>query len=83
VGQAFSDQALRGLEQYVQAHVQELVDKINLAVKHPVDQKKGWSASLNMQRWCNWLVFDIMGDLVSATKSFHRNWLLQLLTHMF
>jgi hypothetical protein len=93
MGQAFSDQALKGLEQYVLAHVQDLVDRIGVAVKRPGGEKQRWSKSLDMrkskraslylsldnvssdvdglhtnlvtEKWCNWLVFDIMGDLVS------------------
>lgn len=65
MGQAFSDQALRGLEQYVLAHVENLVDKLRAQVKKPEGKKQMWSKSLDMQNWCNWLVFDIMGDLVS------------------
>ena len=61
MGQAFSDQALKGLEQYVLGHVQDLVDRIGVAVKRPGGEEQRWSKSLNMQLWCNWLVFDIMG----------------------
>lgn len=66
MGQAFSDPAMRGMEQYVLQHVQDLVDRIGVAVKRPGGEKQRWSTPLDMQRWCNWFVFDIMGDLVSA-----------------
>ncbi|KAK5175611.1 uncharacterized protein LTR77_000750 [Saxophila tyrrhenica] len=69
MGQAFSDQALRGLEQYVQEHVQKLVDKVGGTVAQPVKDGKGWSGPVDMRSWCNWVVFDIMGDLVFG-KSF-------------
>lgn len=62
---AFSDQALKGLEQYVLAHVQSLVTKIRLQMNRPENKRRKWSKALDMQKWCNWLVFDIMGDLVS------------------
>jgi hypothetical protein len=65
MGQAFSDQAMKGMEQYVLQHVQDMVDRIGMAVKRPGGDKNRWSRELNMQNWCNWLVFDIMGDLVS------------------
>ena len=65
MAQAFSDQALKGLEQYVIQHAQDLVDRIGVAVKRPGGEKQRWSKALDMQKWCNWLVFDIMGDLVS------------------
>lgn len=63
-GQAFSETAMRTLEQYVVGHVQEMVDRLNDAIVRPGDEKASWSQSLNMQNWSNWLVFDIMGDLV-------------------
>lgn len=69
VGQAFSDQALRGLEQYVLENVQIFIDRINDTVKDPKRDQKSWSTALDMQKYCNWLVFDIMGDLVFG-KSF-------------
>lgn len=65
MGQAFSDQALKGLEQYVLAHVQSLVSKVRSQVGRTTTRKQKWSKALDMQKWCNWLVFDIMGDLVS------------------
>lgn len=65
MGQAFSDSAMKGLEQYVQEHVQELVEKLDDIVIKPAEGEKGqWSGPLDMASWCNWLVFDIMGDLV-------------------
>lgn len=64
MGQAFSDTALRGFEQYVLGHTQDLVDRIGGVVGGSGLEKAGWSAPLDMANWCNWLVFDIMGDLV-------------------
>ncbi|EME47424.1 hypothetical protein DOTSEDRAFT_123996 [Dothistroma septosporum NZE10] len=64
MGQAFSDTALRGFEQYVLGHTQDLVDRIGSAVSQSGAEKARWSAPLDMASWCNWLVFDIMGDLV-------------------
>jgi cytochrome P450 len=64
MGQAFSDSAMKGLEQYVLGHVQDLVDRIDEAVKSAEPEKAQWSDPLDMASWCNWLVFDIMGDLV-------------------
>ena len=71
MGQAFSDQAVKGLEQYVLAHVQDLVDRIDVQTKRPENEKQTWSKPLDMQKWCNWLVFDIMGDLVSDVGRTH------------
>ncbi|KAK5121604.1 hypothetical protein LTR85_004776 [Meristemomyces frigidus] len=64
MGQAFSGDALRGLEQYVVGHVQDLIDRIGVAVKRPGGEKERWSKELDMAKYLNWLVFDIMGDLV-------------------
>lgn len=64
MGHAFSDQAMKGLEQYVLEHVQNLVEKIDGFVGDGVVDEKGWSKALDMQSWCNWFVFDVMGDLV-------------------
>lgn len=66
MGQAFADSALRGFEQYVVGHVEDLVDMIGDATKpsNTNGEKKGWSLPMDMASWSNWLVFDIMGDLV-------------------
>lgn len=64
MGQAFSDAALKGFEQYVLGHVQDLVDRIGGIANRPGPEKTQWSIPLDMADWCNWLVFDIMGDLV-------------------
>ena len=64
MGQAFSESALRGLEEYVLGHVQDMVERIDSVVKDVNAEKATWSTPLDMARWCNWLVFDIMGDLV-------------------
>lgn len=69
MGQAFSPAALRGLEQYVVGHVQDLVDRVGVAVKRPGAGKHRWSKALDMRNYCNWLVFDIMGEIVFS-KSF-------------
>ncbi|EMC96471.1 hypothetical protein BAUCODRAFT_33830 [Baudoinia panamericana UAMH 10762] len=68
MGQAFSETAMRGLEQYVQGHVQDLIERLK-SVAEPSEQKGGCSVEVDMASWLNWLVFDIMGDLVFG-KSF-------------
>lgn len=74
MGQAFADSALRGFEQYVVGHVEDLVDRIGdatkLASSDATSEKKAWSKPMDMASWSNWLVFDIMGDLVFG-RSFH------------
>ncbi|KAK4889667.1 hypothetical protein LTR27_011559 [Elasticomyces elasticus] len=68
MAQAFSADAMRGLEQYVVGHVQDLIDKVDDLVEQ---QEKGqWSGSVNAAEYLNWLVFDIMGELVFS-KSFN------------
>ncbi|KAK4544631.1 hypothetical protein LTR36_004203 [Oleoguttula mirabilis] len=69
VGQAFSGDALRGLEPYILDHVQDLVNRIGVAVNRLGGEQQRWSAELDMAKYLNWLVFDIMGDLVFG-KSF-------------
>lgn len=62
-GQAFSDTAMRGLEQYVLAHTQNMIERISVSVKRPGGEKQRWSKAQDLRKWANWLVFDIMGDL--------------------
>ena len=78
-GELFSEGALRGLEGYVLGLVGGFVGVVRGEVErgrrggngeeegHGVGEgeDKGWSRPLDMRNWCNWLVFDIMGDLVS------------------
>lgn len=69
MSQAFSADAMRGLEQYVLGHVQDLVDRIGTVVIQQGSEKCRWSIELDMAKQLNYLVFDIMGDLVFG-KSF-------------
>ncbi|KAF7194271.1 Cytochrome P450 monooxygenase [Pseudocercospora fuligena] len=64
MGQAFSDSALKGFEEYVVALTDNLVNRVQTAVARADGEKTRWSAPLDMAAWCNWLVFDIMGELV-------------------
>lgn len=64
MGQAFADSALKGFEDYVQELTQNLVDRIDSAIHTSAGEKSSWSMPLDMANWCNWLVFDIMGELV-------------------
>lgn len=73
MGQAFSDQALKGLEQYVLAHVQSLVSKVRSQVGRTATGKQKWSKPLDLQKWCNWLVFDIMGEIVGEAAVIARS----------
>lgn len=69
MGQAFSDGAMKGMEQYVLGHVEDLVHRVSEVAESTGDEKGTWSKPLDLASWCNWLVFDIMGDLVFG-KSF-------------
>ncbi|KAI9047185.1 hypothetical protein LZ554_008639 [Drepanopeziza brunnea f. sp. 'monogermtubi'] len=68
LSQAFSDKALRDMEKYVLANVREFCSK--LGAKPPATEKpseeSGWSVVHNIADWCNYLTFDIMGDLCFA-----------------
>ncbi|KAL6703023.1 hypothetical protein ACN47E_010299 [Coniothyrium glycines] len=69
---AFSDAAIKSLERYVLANVR--VGCEMLARKSGREQVRvggaggekdaGWNDAWNAAHWCEWLVFDIMGDLV-------------------
>ncbi|EFY92545.1 benzoate 4-monooxygenase cytochrome P450 [Metarhizium acridum CQMa 102] len=60
VSQTVSEKAQRGYEDRIKVHVNKLCDILyqeTLAAGQ-------WSASLDMGRWCNWLTFDVMSDVV-------------------
>ncbi|KAM0562878.1 hypothetical protein ACHAPJ_001718 [Fusarium lateritium] len=61
---AFSDKALRSCEPFVQQNIDRWFELIN----QEIGEKK-WSESLNMARWADHLIFDILGDLCFG-KSF-------------
>lgn len=67
MGQAFSEAALKNFEQYILHHVEDFVDRVGLAAN--VSDRLGArqidrGQPIDMALWSNWLVFDIMGDLV-------------------
>ena len=74
---AFSDAALRAAEEYVVSNVRKFVellgpesDGLSAKVSQDAGEKgagttdKNWSPSRDMTEWCNWLAYDIMGNLV-------------------
>jgi hypothetical protein len=66
---AFSDAAIRNLEKYILANVRVGCDLLGRAAGGSQDNEKwvdgkGWNNAWNAAHWCEWLVFDIMGDLV-------------------
>lgn len=55
---AFSDKALRSAEPFIHANVNRWCELLDGKIDGDV-----WSESLNMARWADHLVFDILGDL--------------------
>lgn len=56
---AFSDQALRSAELFVTANT----DRWCEVIADEAAETTGWTKSLNMADWANYLIFDILGDL--------------------
>ncbi|KAF2642295.1 benzoate 4-monooxygenase cytochrome-like protein P450 [Massarina eburnea CBS 473.64] len=62
---AFSDQAIKSLERYILANVRTACRLLGESIdKSDGGEGKGWGEKWNVANWCNWTVFDIMGDLV-------------------
>lgn len=66
---AFSDAAIRNLEKYIIANVRVGCELLGRRAGGGADDEKfvnrqGWNGAWNAGHWCEWLVFDIMGDLV-------------------
>jgi len=66
---AFSDTALKGLEDYVLVHVREYVEKLAGADKAEMKTYTGWTQGRDVSTWSSYLGFDVMGDLCFG-KSF-------------
>lgn len=63
---AFSDGAIKSMEKYVLANVRTFCSALGLSSKslsEKSESKELWSAPQNMSDWCNYLTFDVMGDL--------------------
>lgn len=61
---AFSDQAMKSLEKYILANVRVGCELLGRESGGKSSDEKGWNDEWNAAHWCEWLVFDIMGDLV-------------------
>jgi hypothetical protein len=65
---AFSDSAIKTLEKYILANVrvgcEMLAKSTGGGNSEKREDEKGWNSPWNAAHWCEWLVFDIMGDLV-------------------
>ncbi|KAK4554120.1 hypothetical protein LTR86_008961 [Recurvomyces mirabilis] len=64
MAQAFSAEALRGLEQYVMGRIEDLIERMNILLDQTQPPKSQSTVTLNMANYLNYLVFDIMGELV-------------------
>ncbi|KAI1332501.1 isotrichodermin C-15 hydroxylase [Xylariaceae sp. FL0255] len=67
LSQAFSDSAMKEMERYILANVRSFCEQVGLGAS---DERKGWTVAKNMSDWCNYLAFDILGDLCFG-KAFH------------
>lgn len=61
---AFSDQAIKSLEKYILANVRTACRLLGESRGKERTDENAWNSPWNVANWCNWLVFDIMGDLV-------------------
>jgi hypothetical protein len=64
---AFSDAALRAAEEVVVRNVRKFVHLLGPAGDmdgSSGDNSPDWSPPRDMTEWCNWLAYDIMGNLV-------------------
>lgn len=66
---AFSDSAIKSLEKYILANVRVGCEMLGQKSQQQFSDKgtsneKDWNSAWNAAHWCEWLVFDIMGDLV-------------------
>jgi cytochrome P450 len=63
---AFSDGAIKSMEKYVLANVRTFCSALGSSSKSLGEKgasEELWSAPQNMSDWCNYLTFDVMGDL--------------------
>ena len=66
---AFSESAVRSMERYVTGNIRTFCEKLGgkgqqgAVVLAEKQNTKGWSQPQNMADWCNYLTFDVMGDL--------------------
>ncbi|RDL38715.1 putative cytochrome P450 67 [Venustampulla echinocandica] len=62
---AFSDGAIKSMEKYILANVRTFCSRLGPPPTFSEKQvgEKGWGVAQNMALWCNYLAFDVMGDL--------------------
>lgn len=67
---AFADQAIRSMERFINWEINEFCriadDRTSAVVRsaHQSEEAEGWSPAKNVAQLCDWLAFDIMGNLV-------------------
>lgn len=63
---AFSDAAIKSMEKYVLGNVRSFCSALSPASTSKGENGVGkgqWGVAQNMSDWCNYLTFDVMGDL--------------------
>jgi cytochrome P450 len=60
---AFSGNAIKSMEKYILANVRTFCSKLGTKSLDKVGNSNEWSIAQNMADWCNYLTFDVMGDL--------------------
>jgi len=66
----FSDQAMRSMERFINWEIDTfcrvVYDRTSALVRpaSPPEEAEGWSSAKNIAKLCDWLAFDIMGNLV-------------------
>jgi cytochrome P450 len=75
VSRAVSNTAMREHEPTILYHIKKLLDAVSQTddeglglVETIKDYEEGWSRTRNMTHWCNYLTFDIMGDVIFGVK---------------
>jgi cytochrome P450 len=59
---AFSETAMKSMEKYILTNIRSFCSKIG--TQSNLAEKSGeWGTPLNMADWCNYLTFDVMGEL--------------------
>jgi hypothetical protein len=60
---AFSDQAIKSMEKYILANIRSFCSALRNGTNIEKASKTAWSSPKNMSDWCNYLTFDVLGDL--------------------
>ena len=63
ISQGFSDAALRDLEPYIIANIEQWCDLLDTNSNGQKTEAGQWSEAKDMSRWANYLTFDVLGDL--------------------